>query len=87
MGLDWDNAKITLEGDQSIELTLPKVKLSAGVGIAYVANVSVYGQCENILEITSSQDSTNKEDARIRDYIDGEIGVSASLLLASYEKH
>ena len=86
MGLDWDNAKITLEGDQSIELTLPKVKLSAGVGIAYVANVSVYGQCENILEITSSQDSTNKEDARIRDYIDGEIGVSASLLLASYEK-
>ena len=87
VGLDWDNAKITLEGDQSIELTLPKVKLSAGVGIAYVANVSVYGQCENILEITSSQDSTNKEDARIRDYIDGEIGVSASLLLASYEKH
>ena len=86
VGLDWDNAKITLEGDQSIELTLPKVKLSAGVGIAYVANVSVYGQCENILEITSSQDSTNKEDARIRDYIDGEIGVSASLLLASYEK-
>lgn len=68
-------------------MTLPKVKLSAGVGIAYVANVSVYGQCENILEITSSQDSTNKEDARIRDYIDGEIGVSASLLLASYEKH
>lgn len=41
VGLDWDNAKITLEGDQSIELTLPKVKLSAGVGIAYVANAAL----------------------------------------------
>lgn len=86
VGLDWKNAKVTLEGEQSVEFTLPTVKLSAGVGIAYVANISVYGQLENILEAKTSQDLADKDDMRIRDYIDGEMGVSASLLLASYDK-
>ena len=79
IGLDFEKSSLYVDGD--LKLTLPKVKLSAGVGVAYIADVSVYGQIENILEI-SHKDGND----RIRDYVTGEMGISASLLFGSYEK-
>ncbi len=81
VGLDWENCNLVTNG--TVEFTLPKVRLSAGVGVAYVADVSVYGEMENILQFSQG---VGTSEARVRDYLDGEMGVGVYTLLFQHEK-
>lgn len=80
LGVDFTNASVYTKGD--IELTLPKVRLSAGVGVAYIADVSVYGSFANKISLSTE----NLADYRIKGTIEGEAGISAKVLFAEYEK-
>ena len=77
LGFDFDSADLYLDGELTI--TAPKITLSAGVGVAYVADVSVYGSADNKIKFSSVTDS-------ITATLSGELGVSAKLFFASYKK-
>ncbi len=80
LGLDFSEASVFARGE--VEFTLPKIRLSGGVGVAYVADVSVYGSFSNMLKIS---DGSNEKPS-ITDTISGEMGASASLFCLTYEK-
>lgn len=80
VGLDFEKSRVYTKG--TLTLTLPKIKLSAGVGVAYIADISVYGSATNELEITAS----NSTKADVTATLKGELGVSAKVLFAEYEK-
>ena len=69
--IDWENG---LKVNDRIELTIPNLKLKAGIGIAYVADVSVYGKAENVLGFDTK---TNYYYGELK----GEAGLSAKVLL------
>ena len=73
-----DVSSMDLYSSGTLDLTLPKVRLSAGVGIAHVADISVYGSLENRIEFKSSKPNTT-------DYIDasliGEAGICATAFI------
>ena len=75
LGFDFENSEVYFEG--SLDLTLPKIKVSAGVGVAYVADISVYGSAENKISISPNTVTAG---------LTGEMGVSAKLLFLSYEQ-
>jgi len=77
IGFDFDEAEMYFDGD--FEITLPKLTLSGGVGVAYVADVSLYGSGSNIIKLSTK---TNAVTGTLK----GEMGVSLTVLCASYKK-
>ena len=69
--IDWENG---LKVNDRVELTIPNLKPKAGIGIAYVADVSVYGEAENVLGFDTK---TNYYFGELK----GEAGLSAKVLL------
>ncbi len=79
LGFDVVNAKFYMNGRFAV--TLPEITLSAGVGVAYIADVSVYGSAKNELVIT------RKAGNRLTTAtLSGEMGVSATVLFKTYKK-
>ena len=77
LGFDFNQAELYFDGE--VELTIPELTLSAGVGVAYIADISVYGSANNKIKLSTKTDA-------ITATLGGEIGVSAKLLFASYKK-
>ena len=77
VGFNFDNAEVYFDGE--LTLTVPKLTLSAGIGVAYIADVSVYGSASNKIKFSTKTDSVTAT-------LSGELGVSAKLLFASYKK-
>lgn len=71
---DTVNSKMYFDGDY--EITLPKIRASVGLGVAYIADISVYGQAENKINVYSNPDYTTGT-------LKGEIGVSGKFLMFS----
>lgn len=85
LGLDFSNDTVSVYANGTWDIVLPKVTLSGGVGVAYICDVSCYGSFSNTVSMES--DSRNEENqVVVRDYIEGEAGVSASLLGNTYRK-
>lgn len=85
LGLDFSNDTVSVYSNGTWDIVLPKVTLSGGVGVAYICDVSCYGSFSNTVSLES--DSRNEEDqVVVRDYVEGEAGVSASLLGNIYRK-
>lgn len=80
LGLDYSESSVICKGE--FEFTLPKIRLSAGVGVAYVADISAYGSFTNTLKLSDGWD----EEPSITDTVSGELGASASLFCFTYEK-
>ena len=80
VGLDMSKSRVYTEGE--VEMTLPGIRLSGGVGVSYIADISVYGEAKNIVKIEA--DGKNKND--VTGSLDGALGVSAKALCFSYEK-
>lgn len=80
---DFEKASIGWKND--LELTLPKLKLSAGIGVKHIADISLYGSASNLVKITPENKLIN-QDKRITGTLKGAIGVSAKLLFVEYEK-
>ncbi|MDD3174085.1 MAG: leucine-rich repeat domain-containing protein [Herbinix sp.] len=76
LGFDLEKAKLYTEAE--ITLTLPKLTLSAGVGVAYIADVSLYGSGDNKIKYNTKTDSTTAT-------LSGEFGASVKMLFASYK--
>ena len=77
LGFDFDKAEVYMQG--KLDLTIPKVKLSGGVGVNYIADISAYGSGSNII-------SLNSKNSTLTGTLKGEMGVSASVLFFTYEK-
>ena len=77
LGFDFNNAEVFFDGE--LELTIPKLQASGGVGIAHVADISFYGAASNIIKFSTVTDS-------IVATLNGEFGVSAKALLLECEK-
>ena len=75
LGLDSRNA---LYLNTNAEFTLPKVTLSAGVGLTKVADISVYGSASNIIDIDFAKHITTAS-------LKGALGISATVFFASAE--
>ena len=73
-----DKPIIDFEG--GLTLTLPGVKLSAGIGVGCLADVSVYGSLKNVLKYDYNTTSLNEKFS-----IKGEAGVSVKLLFFEKE--
>ncbi|MDO4556271.1 MAG: InlB B-repeat-containing protein, partial [Lachnospiraceae bacterium] len=74
VGYDFEDAKIFYDGE--LELTIPAIKLSGGVGVNYIADISVYGKAENKVKLGTS--------GGLQASLGGELGASAKLLVFSY---
>ena len=79
LGFDFKNSSLYTTG--KAEMTLPKVRLTSGVGVAYVADVSVYGEAKNTLTIESENNNSN-----VTGSVKGALGASAKALCFSYEQ-
>lgn len=82
VGLDFESSTIYFAED--VDIVFPGVKASAGVGVAYVCDVSVYGSLENIINFKSNEWSASQID--ITASLKGEIGASASVLFFEYKE-
>lgn len=74
LSFDTNSCKLNFTND--LKLTLPKINASAGVGISKIADVSVYGEGRNELEIKNNFSS-------LKGTLYGELGVSAKLFMFS----
>ncbi len=84
LGVQMDFNKQQVYFDGVLDITMPKIKVSCGIGLAYVADISTYGSIEHKMSFPCS---TNKDkNGKIKGTVTGEMGVSAKLLFASYEK-
>ena len=82
---DMENAEIYTSGE--ITLSLPKVKASLGVGLTKIADVSGYGSLDNKLKIQGTdRSSATEQENKISLTLFGEMGVSVTALMWSYEK-
>lgn len=79
VGFDFNKSKVYTEGE--VELTLPSVRLTGGVGVSYIADISVYGEAKNLVTVES-----DGKDNDITASLNGAFGVSAKALCFSYEK-
>lgn len=79
LGYDIKNHKAYFNGQ--VSFIIPKLRLSAGIGCAKVADVSVYGQGANKLDFDMSV-----ERGVLTGALEGEAGVTAKLLFLKYEK-
>nr|WP_286163360.1 bacterial Ig-like domain-containing protein [Olsenella sp. SW781] len=78
VGVDLDEASVYV--DSTIEMTLPDFMLTGGIGVAYVADVSVYGSASNI--VTLERGLRGNRSATLS----GELGARARFLCFEYEK-
>jgi len=76
VGYDFANSQWFCEGELAI--TLPEVKITAGFGVAYVADISGYGSAKNVIKLNTKDDTVSAT-------LQGELGVSATFLFAHYE--
>ena len=79
VGFDFNKSKVYTKG--KVELTLPSVRLTGGIGVYYIADISVYGEAKNLVTVES-----NGKDNDITASLEGALGVSAKALCFSYEK-
>lgn len=79
VGFDFDKSKVYTKG--KVELTLPSVRLTGGIGVSYIADISVYGEAKNLVTVES-----DGKDNDITASLEGALGVSAKALCFSYEK-
>ena len=74
LSLNFSTKKLSFENQ--LDITLPQITASAGVGIAHIADVSVYGDAKNVFSIYSKP-------KKITGTLFGELGVSAKALFWS----
>ena len=79
VGIDFNKSKVYTKG--KVELTLPSVRLTGGIGVSYIADISVYGEAKNLVTVES-----DGKDNDITASLEGALGVSAKALCFSYEK-
>ena len=79
VGFDFNKSKVYTKGE--VELTLPSVHLTGGIGVSYIADISVYGEAKNLVTVES-----DGKDNDITASLEGALGVSAKALCFSYEK-
>ena len=79
VGFDFNKSKVYTKG--KVELTLPSVRLTGGIGVSYIADISVYGEAKNLVTVES-----DGKDNDITASLEGALGVSAKALCFSYEK-
>ncbi len=84
IGLDLANSSIYTTG--KVDLTLPELRLSAGVGVAYIADISVYGSGKNVLTAEIEAPNNDAPKGKFTGTLSGELGISATALFFSYEK-
>ena len=51
VGFDFNKSKVYTKGE--VELTLPSVRLTGGIGVSYIADISVYGEAKNLVTVES----------------------------------
>lgn len=82
-----DLEKAELYTSSEVALSLPKVKVSAGLGVTKIADISAYGSLDNQLKIQgTSHSSATQDENKISLTLFGEAGISVTALLWSYEK-
>ncbi len=74
LSLNFSTKKLSITNQ--IDFTLPQITASAGVGVAHIADVSVYGDAKNVFSIYSHPD-------KVTGTLFGELGVSAKALFLS----
>ena len=74
LSLNFSTKELSFENQ--LDITLPQITASAGVGIAHIADVSVYGDAKNVFSIYSKP-------KKITGTLFGELGVSAKALFWS----
>ena len=79
MKLGFDTSSKTLIYETNVDITLPKLTASVGVGVAYVADLSVYGEGKNVISINGSNNS-------VKGTLYGEVGVSGKFLMFEAKK-
>ena len=79
VGFDFNKSKVYTKG--KVELTLPSVRLTGGIGVSYIADISVYGEAKNLVTVES-----DGKDNDITASLEGALGVSGKALCFSYEK-
>ena len=79
VGFDFNKSKVYTK--EKVELTLPSVRLTGGIGVSYIADISVYGEAKNLVTVESDE-----KDNDITASLEGAMGVSAKALCLSYEK-
>ena len=79
VGFDFNKSKVYTKGE--VELTIPSVRLTGGIGVAYIADISVYGEAKNLVTVESDGKSSD-----LTASLEGAMGVSAKALCLSYEK-
>lgn len=79
VGFDFNKSKVYTKGE--VELTLPSVRLTGGIGVSYIADISVYGEAKNLVTVESDGKSSD-----LTASLEGALGVSAKALCFSYEK-
>lgn len=72
VGLDFNKSTVYTKG--KVKMTIPGVRLTGGIGVAYIADISVYGEAKNLVTVESDGKSSDP------------MGVSAKALCLSYEK-
>ena len=79
VGLDFNKSTVYTKG--KVKMTIPGVRLTGGIGVAYIADISVYGEAKNLVTVES-----DGKDNDITASLEGALGVSAKALCFSYEK-
>lgn len=77
LGIDLNQKEVYLDGD--VELTLPKAKLTGGVGVAWVADIGAYGSAANKVKFSMKPRGVDA-------WLEGELGIRVRLLFVEYEK-
>lgn len=75
IGFDYSEKAVYTNG--TLELELPEIKVTGGVGVISVGDVSGYGGIKNVLSIDKDH---------VQDYVTGDMGVSMNFLCCSKEK-
>lgn len=79
VGLDFNNSKVYTKG--KVDFTVPSVRLTGGIGVSHIADVSVYGEAKNLVTIEADEKKNT-----VTGTVSGALGVSAKVLCFSYEK-
>ena len=79
VGLDFNKSTVYTKG--KVKMTIPGIRLTGGIGVAYIADISVYGEAKNLVTVESDGKSSD-----LTASLEGALGVSAKALCLSYEK-
>lgn len=85
--INMDMSRMEMYTSSDVEVSLPKVKVSGGVGVSKIADVSAYGSFDNKLKIQGTdRSSAERDENKISLTFFGEGGVSVTALMFEYEK-